>query len=464
MGIPIIEMEKTFSVKRKIKDCFRYTTDFSTIWEWDQTVISSNKTSDGKIGIGTKFIVLLKFGFQTLPMEYEVIEYEFPKFAILKGRSKNIAALDIITMEEEDEFSTKINWKAIIEFKGFVSTILPVIKKRIIENGQASIDNLKIALQNNFNLLPQNSPLDALILPRLWKFSKYGYSNAKKNWHPNSSSMVNKHVVITGATSGIGLAASILLANKGANLTLIARDQKKGKELKKLILEKTGNDNICIEYCDLSLIKEVKLLSSRLINKKNSIDVLINNAGALFNERKLTSEGIEQSFALLLLSPFILTNQLMSIFSENGRVINITSGGMYSQKINIDNLESTIPPYNGPIAYANCKRGLHIVTQLWAKEFENTKYTFNSMHPGWADTPGVLDSLPNFYMLTKKILRTPEEGADTIDWLASSLEVEKYSGKLFLDRSIQPSHLFSKTKESEKERIRLRNKLSEYLD
>ena len=92
-----LEMENTFSVERNI------TTNFSTIWEWDQTISSSQKISEGKVGVGTKFLVNLKFGFQTIPMEYEIMEYDFPNLAILKGESKHFTAVDTIKMTKIDE-------------------------------------------------------------------------------------------------------------------------------------------------------------------------------------------------------------------------------------------------------------------------------------------------------------------------------------------------------------------------
>ncbi|MBK7505133.1 MAG: SDR family NAD(P)-dependent oxidoreductase [Bacteroidetes bacterium] len=235
-----LEMEKTFSVERNIIDCFEYTTNFSTIWEWDQTISSSQKISEGKVGVGTKFLVNLKFGFQTIPMEYEIMEYDFPNLAILKGESKHFTAVDTIRMTKIDDNQTQINWHATIEFSGLMSKFLPLMKNKIIENGFTTIDNLKIALQDNYSSSPTSNLLDRLILPKIWKFSKYGFNNAKDTWHPNSASITGKHIVITGATSGIGLATANEMAQKGAHLTLVVRNKKKGEALKKELIEKTG--------------------------------------------------------------------------------------------------------------------------------------------------------------------------------------------------------------------------------
>jgi NAD(P)-dependent dehydrogenase (short-subunit alcohol dehydrogenase family) len=212
-------------------------------------------------------------------------------------------------------------------------------------------------------------------------------------------------------------------------------------------------------------MRDVDALAERLLVEGRPIDVLINNAGALFNEWGETDEGVEQSFALLLLSPWRLTRALHPLLREApGRVVNVISGGMYSQRLNVDRLEASPEGYGGAKAYARCKRALMVVTEEWAKDWADDGIVVNAMHPGWADTPGVESSLPGFHRLTKRILRTPEEGADTIVWLAAATEAGEVSGKLFLDREPRTTHLLDRTRERDDgaERRRLLEFLEHY--
>jgi NAD(P)-dependent dehydrogenase (short-subunit alcohol dehydrogenase family) len=190
--------------------------------------------------------------------------------------------------------------------------------------------------------------------------------------------------------------------------------------------------------------------------------VLINNAGALFNPRQENKEGLEQSFALLLLSPFILTEQLKPLLIKGSRVINVLSGGMYSQKIVVDDLENTQGKYSGSVAYAKAKRGLMMTTEQWAKAWQKDGITVHAMHPGWAETTGVIESLPEFYKISKPFLRSPEQGADTIVWLATATEAGKCTGLFWLDRQAQPTHLLAKTQETAQQREQLRLSLLSY--
>ena len=194
--------------------------------------------------------------------------------------------------------------------------------------------------------------------------------------------------------------------------------------------------------------------------------MLINNAGALFNPRQQTAEGFEKSFALLLLGPYILTERLLPLLQKSGdaRVVNVLSGGMYAEKIHVDDLQYQRGNYSGSIAYARAKRGLMIATEYWAERWRDSGITVNAMHPGWADTPGVETALPEFYKLTKRFLRTPAEGADTAVWLATSTEAGRVSGKFWLDREQHPSHLSNRTRETGDERRELLNTLAELRD
>jgi dehydrogenase/reductase SDR family protein 12 len=136
---------------------------------------------------------------------------------------------------------------------------------------------------------------------------------------------------------------------------------------------------------------------------------------------------------------------------------------MYSQKIQVDDLQSERGKYAGSVAYARAKRGLMILTEVWAERWREHGVTVNAMHPGWADTPGVETALPAFYRATRPLLRTPQEGTDTIVWLAASTEAGAVSGKFWLDREQHPSHVFKRTRETVAEREQLLEVLQELL-
>ena len=327
---------------------------------------------------------------------------------------------------------------------------------------------LQSALEDNFKA-PTPSPrmalADRLVLPGIWRFTRLGYRASKKHWKPLSAYLGERHAIITGATSGVGLAAARDLAVLGARITLVARDESKARAVARELVEETGNQNISIELCDMSLISDVHKLADRLVAVGKPIDILVNNAGALFNPRQQTTEGLEKSFALLLLAPFVLTERLQPLLarSSSARVVNVSSGGMYSQKIHVDDLQCERGKYSGSVAYARAKRGLMILTEVWAEKWQDSGITVNAMHPGWADTPGVENSLPGFYRATRKLLRTPQEGADTIVWLAASTEASQVSGKFWLDREQHPSHLSKRTVETLQDRERLLERLQELM-
>jgi hypothetical protein len=136
---------------------------------------------------------------------------------------------------------------------------------------------------------------------------------------------------------------------------------------------------------------------------------------------------------------------------------------MYTQKIHPNDLQSSRGEYSGSVAYARAKRGLMILTEEWAERWREDGIVVNAMHPGWADTPGVEDSLSTFYKVTRCLLRSPEEGADTAVWLAAATEAGKVSGKFWLDREQHPSHIFKNTRETPAERAQLLATLEELL-
>jgi NAD(P)-dependent dehydrogenase (short-subunit alcohol dehydrogenase family) len=253
------------------------------------------------------------------------------------------------------------------------------------------------------------------------------------------------------------------MAELGASVVLVGRDERRLEEARAEIVRRTGSSRIEIERADLSLVAETSSLADRLLATHGRVHGLINNAGALFRERGLTAEGLEQTFALNLLSPYLLTERLIPrlVDSAPARIVTVSSGGMYTERIQTADLQSVRPPYKGAAAYARAKRGQVILTDIWADRLAPHGVAVHAMHPGWADTPGVADSLPGFRRAMRPLLRTADEGADTIVWLMAAPEGQTPGSRFWLDRTPQPKHLVERTKESAAARQELVSRLQE---
>lgn len=294
-------------------------------------------------------------------------------------------------------------------------------------------------------------------------FTSIGYNIRSRHWDDATAPTVrDKVVVLTGGTSGIGQEVATQLAQGGARLRLVARNEEKVASLQSELRSQTGNEDIAYYLADLSLISEVLRVADDIVDQEPTIDLLINNAVVLPPERITTSEGLELSHATNLVAPFALTNALIPRLKDSApaRVINVISGGMYTQALNVDDLNYETGDFSGSVAYARAKRGLMVLTKLWADQLAGSGVTVNATHPGWVDTPGVKDSLPAFYRVMRPLLRSPEQGADTIMWLAGSPEVATATGQLWHDRKTRSEHKVRKTKESADDQARLWDELT----
>jgi dehydrogenase/reductase SDR family protein 12 len=455
----MIRLKQTIVVDRPIHDVFQYAGDFENVEQWDPGVSESKKITPGPLDVGTAYSVVVKSGPLRIPMRYTVTEYAPPNKVVLEGKGKRITALDSITLEERSN-GTEVAYTADLSFSGPLASAEPMMKGILHRVGRKAISGLEAALTER-EMTPKekmrNLLRDRSVVLGMLDFSRFGYKRQKGSWAPLSVSLEGRTVVVTGTTSGLGRAAAMRLAKKGARVILVGRNPEKTERTRQEIVRETGNANLSIQIADLSLMAETRRLAENLLAAEPEIHVLINNAGALFPKRALTEEGVEQSLALLLLCPFLLTNLLLPRLkaSRPARIVNVSSGGMYTQKIRVGDLQYEEGRYNGSTAYARAKRGLVILTEMWAARLKAEGVVVHAMHPGWADTPGVSSSLPSFYKITKKILRTPEEGADTIVWLAASKEAENSSGLFWLDRQPRSTHVFPGTRESQEERKQL---------
>lgn len=255
--------------------------------------------------------------------------------------------------------------------------------------------------------------------------------------------MDGKNCMVTGSNSGIGYATAEGLASRGATVYMVCRSVEKGEAAVSAIQAKTGNPNIHLEVCDLSSISEVKAFASRFSSQDKPLHVLVNNAGLVEHDRVITSEGLELNFAVNVAATYTLTESMLPLLEKaapEARVITVSSGGMYTSPLTKD-LQFSETNFDGTAQYARNKRVQVALTEKWAEMYSSKGVGFYSMHPGWASTPGVANSLPGFSEKLSGKLRTKEEGADTVVWLALQPKDKLVSGAFYFDRTEAPKHL-----------------------
>jgi NAD(P)-dependent dehydrogenase (short-subunit alcohol dehydrogenase family) len=247
--------------------------------------------------------------------------------------------------------------------------------------------------------------------------------------------MRGKRVLVTGATTGIGRVTAVELGRAGAEVILVARDRKKADETL-AELAQAGAPPAHALLADLSLMSSVRTLAAEVRGKFDRIDVLVNNAGAIFGTRALTAEGFERTFALNHLSYFLLTNLLVDLIPSGGRIVNVSSDAHRPAKVDFDDLQLE-RRYTAFGAYCLSKLMNLLFTFELARRVSARGITANAAHPGPVATNfgrsnrgffGALFALAGPFMLT------PEKGARTQIWLASSPEVEGVTGKYFAKR------------------------------
>lgn len=301
-----------------------------------------------------------------------------------------------------------------------------------------------------------DAALELTVIP---SFSRIGPAIRRRlfDWAPPPAAALDgRTVLITGPTSGLGRAATDALAALGARIILVGRNEHKLTAVHDALVAEHGEDRFPIVVADLASLSSVHAAVHHIRATEPRLDVVIDNAGAINPERRLSPDGIEATFALMVVGPFALSAGLLRLLrSSRGRVIAVTSGGMYTEALDLDDLASDTGTWSGPQAYARAKRAQTALIREWARRLSGSGVTFDAMHPGWADTPGLAESLPGFYRLMRPLLRTPAEGADTIVWLAAHPDAAGATGELYLDRRPRPFDRAPMTRLTSADRRRL---------
>ncbi len=284
---------------------------------------------------------------------------------------------------------------------------------------------------------------DALEVSIVGSFSRIG-SVARRRLHgwqdPPLDALAGRTVLVTGPTSGLGRAAATGLAALGARVVLVGRDQERlAAVAAELGRDHADPDRFPTVVADMSSLASVRHAVATILEREPRLDVLVDNAGAIHQRRTVTTDGLEATFATMVVGPFALIAGLLPLLERSaGRVISVVSGGMYGQALRLDDLQSERGAFNGTLAYARAKRASATLTREWGRRLRGRPVRVNAMHPGWADTPGLAASLPGFSRWMRPLLRSPQEGVDTVIWLANEPEAGMHGGRLYLDRRTRP--------------------------
>lgn len=277
-------------------------------------------------------------------------------------------------------------------------------------------------------------------------------------------SMQRRTVLITGATSGIGKATALGLADMGATIILVGRNNEKLKATRDEMAQQTGNETLETMRCDLSSMKEVRQLAEEFNKSHDRLDVLVNNAGGIMSERKLTVDGYEYTFALDHLSPFLLTDLLLDKLRSTApsRIVTVSSVASSLGRIDLDDimLEKNWKPFR---AYGQAKLANVLFTYELARKLQGTGVTANCLHPGAVRSGFGMDSKGAFKAMNyalRPFMISAKKGARTSIYLASSPEVESVTGKYFVREKEKRSSTRSYDEVSAKQLWELSEKLT----
>ena len=262
---------------------------------------------------------------------------------------------------------------------------------------------------------------------------------------PEPDALAGRVALVTGASSGLGTATAEGLARLGAKVVLVVRNEAKGQRTAQELRGSVPGARVDVRRCDVGDLDDVRRFVAELPEER--VDVLVHNAGVMPPSRTTSAQGHELSMAVHVLGPMLMTDLLRPQLAAAGesRVVLVTSGGMYAQRLRADDPDYLTGDYSPTTAYARSKRAqvelLARLQQRWGGE----GVAVHATHPGWADTPGVLDSLPGFHRITGPVLRDAAGGADTTVWLAA-VEPARPGGRLWHDRRARPLHLLPTTR------------------
>ncbi len=278
-------------------------------------------------------------------------------------------------------------------------------------------------------------------------FSAVGYELRRRlpTWpsDPSPDALEGRHVLVTGASGGLGQETARQCAELGAHVHLVVRDVDRGEDV-----ADTFRESATVWQCDISDLDSVREFVADFLATGQPVDALVHNAGVTPRLRQLSAQGHEQTMAVHVLGPVLMSELLRpALTGRAARVIFVTSAGMYSQALPVADPEYAEGIYRATTAYSRSKRTQVELLPILSRRWVMDGIAVWATHPGWADSPGMVDSLPRFERLTRPILRDVAAGADTTTWLVAT-EPRPRSGGLWHDRTERPTHIVPWTRTS----------------
>ena len=290
-------------------------------------------------------------------------------------------------------------------------------------------------------------------------FTKIGYDVRSRtaDWTEQPADLRGQTAIVTGSSTGIGRAGAHGLLELGADVIVTSRTadraQDAAQDLNSTVTADTAGTatGLALDTSDFASIHSFVDAAQHV---SGSFEMLAHNAGALTDTYQTDDRGMELTLSSHLVGPYLLTKLMLPLLTSGARVIFMSSGGMYTQGLDVARIEMSERSYKGAVAYARAKRGqVEMVTHLASDLAPDV--LLHAMHPGWVDTPGVDAGLPGFGKLMGPLLRDPAQGADTLVWLASGAAADYEPGQFWLDRQPRRTVYLPGTGTGRRERQRL---------
>jgi dehydrogenase/reductase SDR family protein 12 len=304
---------------------------------------------------------------------------------------------------------------------------------------------------------PAAPALDALLESGVApSFSAAGHEVRRRlfGWaSPAAGALAGRSVLLTGATSPLGLATAAAFAGLGAELTMVGRSAARGERACLAVTAATGNPAVSAAVADPADLASLRALAAEVIGRQPRLDVVVHLGTGPRPAREETADGLERTFAEHVAGPHLLTAALLDALGPGSRLVFVASGGIYGRAVRLDDLQSRKGRYRGAVVHARAKRAQVALARTWAERLAGRGVAVHAMHPGWTDSRRQARDRPRAHRLLRPVLRSPAQAADTIVWLATAEGLD--SGWFWLDRRPRPTDRLPWTPLSPAERAQL---------